>query len=286
MSCKKILPYFRLMRFDKPIGFFLLLWPTLIALWLAGKGNPNPKIVSIFILGVLVMRSVGCSINDLADRKFDGFVTRTQDRPIVSGAISPRSAVLLIIILLILAFLLVLQLNFFTFQLSLIALFITFFYPLMKRYTHFPQVVLGAAFGMAVPMSFAAITNTIPNSAWILYFAVLLWTVAFDTEYAMKDRTEDIKLGLKSTAIFFGKWDRLMIGLLQIMTLALMALLGSQCKLKGIYFLGILISIVFIVYQHYLLKDRDPNLCFKAFLNNHYLGAWWFGIVLLDYIIM
>ncbi len=273
MQNQKITLFIRLMRLDKPIGIFLLLWPTLMALWVAGHGKPDVTIASIFILGTVIMRSAGCVINDFLDRRFDRFVERTKNRPLAMGMLTITEALLAFFVLILIAFLLVLQLNFLTIKMSIIALLLAMIYPLMKRYTHLAQVVLGAAFGWAVPMAFAALTNQIPFEAWLLYAATCCWSVVYDTEYAMTDRMDDIKLGLKSTAILFGKADRIMIALFQICTFLLLIKFGMKVGLGKIYYAGLGMASFFSIYQQYLIKDRIPSNCFKAFLNNNFLGA-------------
>lgn len=273
MQHQKIILFIRLMRLDKPIGIFLLLWPTLMALWIAGHGKPDFMIASIFILGTIVMRSAGCVINDFLDRRFDRFVERTKNRPLAMGALSITEALLAFFTLIVIAFLLVLQLNFLTIKMSIVAFLLAMIYPLMKRYTHLAQVVLGAAFGWAVPMAFAALTNQIPFEAWVLYAATCCWAIIYDTEYAMTDRVDDIKLGLKSTAILFGKADRIMIALFQICMFLLLIKFGIKVGLGKMYYAGLGMASFFSIYQQYLIKDRIPSNCFKAFLNNNFLGA-------------
>lgn len=262
-----------LMRLNKPIGIFLLLWPTLMALWIAGQGHPNPFIVCIFVAGVFVMRSAGCVINDFFDQKFDSKVSRTQKRPLVLHKVSPKDAIILFAVLIILAFILVLQLNITTILYSFAALLLATLYPLMKRYTHLPQVVLGAAFAWSIPMAFAALEQPLIPSAWILYAATLLWVVAYDTQYGMVDREDDLKIGVKSTAILFGRLDRIMIILLQLLSLSLFLLLGMHLHFGLYYYAGIIAAALFALYQQNLIKERRPERCFKAFLNNNYLGA-------------
>jgi 4-hydroxybenzoate polyprenyltransferase len=283
MKASKIILYIKLMRLNKPIGIFLLMWPMLMALWIAGNGKPNPIIVFIFILGAIVMRSAGCVINDLWDRRFDKFVERTKNRPLAIGAVSTKEALLLFFSLVLIAFILVLQLNVLTLCLSLIALLLASIYPLMKRYIHVPQVVLGLAFGWAVPMAFAALTHQIPSIAWLLYLATGCWAVIYDTEYAMADRCDDIKLGLKSTAILFGKADKIMIGVFQVFLFLLLIKCGLELNLRKIYYSGLFFASFFAIYQQYLIKDRDPKNCIRAFLNNNYLGGVLFLGLVLNY---
>ena len=231
----KLKLYLQLIRFDKPIGTLLLLWPTLCALWLAAEGMPEPKLLAIFLLGTFLTRSAGCIINDLADRHVDGAVQRTSNRPLVIGTVSEKEALTLFIVLMLLAFALVLFTNALTIQLSLVAVILASSYPFMKRYTHLPQVVLGAAFSWGIPMAFAAQTGALPPALWLLYCANLLWTVAYDTEYAMVDRDDDILIGVKSSAILFGRHDRLIVGLLQVLTLCTLWLTGQQFGLGWPY---------------------------------------------------
>jgi 4-hydroxybenzoate polyprenyltransferase len=280
---KKIIDYCILLRLNKPIGIFLLLWPTLIALWIAGEGHPNPTIVFIFALAVVLMRSAGCVINDMADQKFDAKVSRTCNRPLVTGKVSKKEALLLFILLIALAFLLVLQLNFFTIQLSLLSLLLAMFYPFMKRVTHLPQVILGMAFSMAIPMAFAAQLNTIPTIAWALTLANVCWVVAYDTQYAMVDKLDDLKIGVKSTAILFAAADRWIILILQFMAMLLFILIGYSLQLNFYYYLGLLIAVTQILYQFKLIYKREPDHCLQAFLNNNLLGASIFIGLLLAY---
>jgi len=276
--------YFLLMRLHRPIGIYLLLHPTLWALWLASKGQPSLDLIIVFVLGVILMRSAGCVINDFADRKVDPHVRRTKDRPIASGLVSSKEALYLFIFLILLAFLLVLQLNFFTILLSIPAVCLAIIYPFMKRYTHFPQIILGAAFSWAIPMVFSAYLNEVPLLAWWLFVTALLWTVAYDTQYAMTDREDDLKIGVKSTAIFFGKFDKLIIGILQILVLISLSLIGFDQKLSLLYQIGVLGMAGFFIYQQYLIKDRDPARCFEAFLNNHWAGLVVFMGLALSYL--
>jgi 4-hydroxybenzoate polyprenyltransferase len=277
--------YARLMRLDKPIGIFLLLWPTLWALWIASEGHPDQKILVIFVLGVILMRSAGCVINDYADRDFDRHVSRTRNRPLTSGRVTIREAKILLLLLCMAAFVLVLQLNLLTILLSLIAVLLAAIYPFMKRVTHLPQVFLGAAFGWSVPMAFAAQTGTVPQIAWLIFLATLLWATAYDSLYAMVDREDDIALGIKSTAILFGDSDRQIIGVLQVMVLLCLLMIGRQAELGGIYYLGVLLAGVLVVYQQYLIRYRTREGCFRAFLNNNWFGMVVFLGILFDYLL-
>ena len=265
--------YALLVRLHRPIGILLLLWPTLWALWLASAGHPDPRVLGIFIIGVILMRSAGCAINDYADRDFDAHVARTRERPLAAGRISPREALAVFVTLALIAFVLVLQLNALTIALSFAAVLLAATYPLMKRYTHWPQVYLGATFGWSIPMAFAAQTGRVPAIAWILWIANIFWTVAYDTAYAMVDRDDDRKIGVKSTAILFGDWDRAMIALAHTLTLVLLAAVGYISGLSGVYYFGLLAAAAFALYQQYLMRARAPAACFRAFVNNNYFGA-------------
>lgn len=277
----RIPDFIQLMRLDKPIGIFLLLWPTLWALWIAGEGKPSIKISLIFVAGVVLMRSAGCVINDFADRKIDAHVERTKNRPIATGRILPLEALLLCAVLLLTAFILVLFTNLFTILLSFGAALLAGSYPFMKRYTYLPQVVLGAAFAWSIPMSFAAHLNTLPSHAWLIYTATLLWTMAYDTLYAMVDRDDDIRIGVKSTAILFGDADKLIIGILQISALLCLALLGVQLKFGWFYYSGLILAAALFGYQQFIVRERDKAQCFKAFLNNNWVGmVIFFGIAM------
>jgi len=271
----------QLIRFDRPIGTLLLLWPTLWALWLAADGVPNLKLLAIFVAGTFLTRSAGCIINDLADRKVDGAVTRTRERPLVVGAVTPREAVIMFFVLMLLAFVLVLFTNTLTIELSLIAVLLASTYPFMKRYTHLPQVVLGAAFSWGIPMAFAAQRGTLPPALWLVYLGNLLWTVAYDTAYAMVDRDDDLKVGIKSSAILFGRYDRLAIAMLQLACLLSLYLAGRAFGLGFYYNSSLAIAALLFVYQQYLIRERQPSGCFKAFLHNNWVGmAVFAGVVL------
>ncbi len=272
--------YWLLGRFDKPIGTLILLWPALWALWVASEGHPNPLILIVICLGVVLMRAAGCVINDYADRDFDPHVERTKQRPIAAGKVSPKEALILFAVLCLLAFGLVLLLNLYTILLSFIAAFLAASYPFMKRYTHLPQAYLGIAFGFAVPMAFAAQMNAIPAVAWVMYLAVILWALVYDTMYAMVDKDDDLKIGIKSTAILFGDNDRRIIGGLQIVILALLISIGIRQNLNGFYYAGLAVAAGLSVYQQTLIANRDKALCFKAFLNNNWFGlAVFVGLV-------
>ena len=276
--------YAYLIRLDRPIGILLLLWPTLWALWIAAEGFPHWGVLVVFVLGVVFMRSAGCAINDYADRKVDGKVARTKGRPIVSGKVSPKEALWVFIALTISAFLLVLFMNKLTIYLSFAGAALAASYPYMKRYHFLPQVHLGAAFGWAVPMAYAAQSNEITSIAWLLFLATVLWATAYDTMYAMADREDDIKIGVKSTAILFGEADWIIIGIIQIMLVLTLLMIGSRAELGMFYYLGVFIASLFAVYQQYLIADRDPKMCIEAFLNNNWFGMSVFIGIVLDYI--
>ena len=273
----------QLIRFDKPIGTLLLLWPTLWALWIAAAGVPDWDLLLIFCLGTFLMRSAGCVVNDLADRHWDGEVNRTQGRPLVTGSVTLREARLLFVALLAVAFVLVLFTNPLTVKLSFGAVALASTYPFMKRYTHLPQVVLGAAFSWSIPMAFAAQTGELPAGLWLLYLGNLLWTMAYDTKYAMVDRDDDLVVGIKSTAILFGDRDRLIIGLLQLSFIGLMIMAGVNFNLGTFYYLGLVAAAGLCVYHQYLIRERDPTACFQAFLHNNWVGVVIFAGLLLDF---
>jgi 4-hydroxybenzoate polyprenyltransferase len=275
--------YFRLMRVDRPIGTLLLLWPTLWALWLAAGGWPRWDVLVIFCLGVFLMRSAGCVINDFADRRVDGYVQRTAHRPLATGAASPREALALFAVLCALAFVLVLFTNRLTILLAFAAVALAATYPFMKRYTHLPQVVLGAAFGWSIPMAFAAQTGEVPRAAWLLFSANLLWTVAYDTFYAMVDRDDDIRVGVKSTAILFGDDDRLITASLQVLTVLTLIFVGVQFKLAYWFYVSLIGATALFVHQQWLIRERRRDLCFKAFLDNNRVGALIFAGIFLHY---
>ena len=276
--------YYLLTRMDRPIGIFLLLWPTLWALWVAAEGLPNWHVLLVFMSGVFLMRSAGCVINDYADREFDPLVSRTRERPIAAGRVKPNEALWLFAVLCLLAFALVLTMNALTIKLSFVGVALAAIYPFMKRYTHLPQVVLGMAFGWAIPMAFAAQTGTVPKVAWLMYVINVVWSVVYDTMYAMADREDDLKAGVKSTAILFGDADRVILGILQGTVLLGLFLLGQQLGLGPTYYIGVAIAVALGVYQQYLIRQRQPAMCFKAFLNNNWLGAAIFAGLVLSYL--
>jgi len=277
--------YALLVRLNRPIGILLLLWPTLWALWLAGEGQPPWRIVLVFMLGVALMRSAGCAINDYADRHIDGSVARTNLRPLATGLVSPGEALGVFAVLSLLAFCLLFFLNWQTMALSVVALSLAAVYPFMKRYTHLPQVVLGAAFGWAVPMAFMAVTRGLPPLTWVLFAATLLWALVYDTQYAMVDREDDLRIGVKSTAILFGRYDLPIIGLLQLLILGLLWLTGEMSGRGWPYRLGLLGGAGLFVYQQYLCRARLPKACFQAFLNNNLFGMLVFLGLAADYLI-
>jgi 4-hydroxybenzoate polyprenyltransferase len=272
--------YLQLTRLNRPIGIYLVLWPTLWSLWLAAKGAPDVKNLVIFILGCILMRSAGCVINDFADRDIDGSVQRTRDRPLATGAISSLEAISLFAGLSFFAFILVLFTNGLTIKLSFAGLGLAICYPFMKRYTHLPQVVLGAAFAWSIPMAFAAQAGTVPQEAWLVYVAVVLWTVCYDTFYAMVDRDDDLQIGVKSTAVLFGDMDRVMTGTLQALTLLTLVIIGKRFALGWVFYLSVAVAAGLFAYQQYLIRNREKNACFTAFLNNNWVGMVIFiGIV-------
>ncbi|RDL33523.1 4-hydroxybenzoate octaprenyltransferase [Photobacterium damselae] len=272
LEVTKARAYWQLARFDRPIGSLLLLWPTLWALFLAADGWPSPHVLVVFVLGVIFMRAAGCVINDFADRNFDGHVKRTCQRPMPSGKVSEREALGLFGLLVLISFLLVLTMNTLTISLSVIGLALAAAYPFMKRYTHLPQLVLGVAFGWSIPMAYAAQSGQLPLAAWLLFTANILWTIAYDTQYAMVDRDDDLKIGIKSTAILFGRFDKMIIGMLQLGTLLLLTAVGGVLGLSQIFYWFLLLAAMLFVYQQMLIKQRQREDCFRAFLNNNYVG--------------
>ncbi|HEY0720217.1 MAG TPA: 4-hydroxybenzoate octaprenyltransferase [Gammaproteobacteria bacterium] len=277
--------YLRLTRLDRPIGIYLLLWPMLWALWLAGEGSPGPLVLVVFLLGSVLMRSAGCVINDYADRHIDPHVERTKQRPLAAGTVTPKEALLLFAVLSLLAFGLVLLMNNLTILLAIPAVVLAASYPFMKRYTYLPQAYLGIAFGWAVPMAFAAQTGTVPQAGWLVFFVAVVWALVYDTMYAITDREHDLKIGVKSSAILFGRYDRLIIGLLQLLVLGLLILVGLSFELGLYYYLGLAAASIFSIYEQYLIRDRDPQLSFRAFLNNHYFGLTVFIGIVVDYLL-
>lgn len=280
----KLYAYAQLMRIDRPIGTLLLLWPTLWALWLANEGMPPWHLLVIFTAGVFIMRAAGCVINDYADRNFDGHVERTQHRPLAAGKIAPRNALILFAGLGIVAFALVCLTNTFTIALSFGGIALAACYPFMKRHTHLPQLVLGAAFSWGIPMAFSASLNELPPTAWLVFTANLLWTVVYDTQYAMVDRDDDLKIGIKSTAILFGEQDKMIIGCLQGLTIMSLIVLANRFDLGFTFYMSLAVATGLFAYQQILIRGRERQACFKAFLSNNYVGAAIFAGVALSYI--
>jgi len=274
--------YWKLMRADRPIGTLLLLWPTWWALWLAADGMPPLWTLFVFTTGVWLTRSAGCVINDYADRWLDPHVKRTKDRPLASGALRGREALALFAVLMIVAFALVLTMNWLTVALSFVGIFLAASYPYLKRYTHLPQVYLGMAFGWGVPMAFAATQGEVPALAWLLYVANILWSTAYDTWYAMVDRDDDLKMGSRSTAILFGDLDLVIQGILYALFLGAMALVGVRAGMGAVYAAGVVVAAGLIVYEFWLCRNREREPCFKAFLHNNWVGAVLFAGIALD----
>lgn len=273
--------YLRLMRLDRPVGALLLLWPTLAALWMASDGIPPTSLIVVFTLGTLLMRAAGCVVNDYADRHFDARVKRTANRPLATGAVGEKAALVVFFLLAFCSLLLLLYLNELAQWLAVGGMLIAVTYPFMKRWTYLPQVALGAAFSWGIIMAFAAVGNTLPTSAWLLFLASMLWIVAYDTLYAMVDRDDDLIVGIKSTAILFGSTDRLMVGLLQLSALSTLLLLGRQMDYQASYHIGLAGAASLFAYQHYLIRGRERDACFTAFKNNVWVGfALFVGVVL------
>jgi 4-hydroxybenzoate polyprenyltransferase len=281
---KKFDVYIRLTRLDKPIGILLLLWPTLWALLIAGNGRPDWLVVLIFVVGTVLMRSAGCVMNDIADHKFDGYVERTQYRPLPNKEATKKEAYLLAAVLSLVAFVLVNLLNLLTIQLSVLALFLAITYPLTKRFFAMPQAYLGIAFGFGIPMAFAAINNEVPAVAWLLLLANVFWAVAYDTEYAMVDREDDLKIGIRSSAITFGRYDIAAVMMCYVATLLLLAAVGAYLQMNAYYYAGLLAASCTAVYHYFLIRNRDRRNCFKAFLGNNWFGLFVFGGVALNYL--
>ncbi len=275
--------YERLMRLDKPIGILLLLWPTLVALWIAGQGQPDWSVVLIFVMGTILMRSAGCVMNDVADQKFDGHVERTKLRPLVSEEVSTKEACLLAAGLSLAAFSLVLFLNPLTISLSFLALFLAVTYPLTKRFLAIPQAYLGIAFGFGIPMAFAALTDSVPLVAWLMLLANIFWAVAYDTQYAMVDREDDLKIGIRSSAIFFGRFDVVAIMSCYVVMLALLLIIGLMQQLHWPFYVGLGLAAALAIYHYVLIRHRERQRCFKAFLHNNWVGAVIFLGLLANY---
>lgn len=286
-SCNRLHPrawdFIQLMRWDRPIGIYLLLWPTLTALVIAGGGRPSVANVIIFTLGVFFMRSAGCVINDFADRNFDGHVQRTRERPMATGRVKPREGWVLFAVLVTLSFGLVLLTNATTVWLSFGALAVASLYPFMKRYTYYPQVVLGAAYSWGILMCFTAERGSLPPEAWLLFVANVVWTVAYDTYYAMADREDDLKIGIKSTAILFGEADRVIIATLQGLALFCLVLAGVRFELGQWFHLGLVVAAACFAWEFWKTRSRQPQVCFKAFLHNHWAGLAILAGIVLDY---
>lgn len=276
--------YLRLMRLNAPIGIWLLLWPTLWALWIASNGRPSPSVFAVFVLGTVVLRSAGCVINDFADRKFDGHVQRTANRPIANGDVAPAEALILFLGLMLIALGLVVQMNALTIQLAIVGAILTVVYPFMKRLIAAPQLVLGLAFAWGVPMAYAAQTGSVPRTGWLLFICSLIWVVIYDTEYAMSDRDDDLKLGIQSTAILFGEMDIAIIAGLKLVLLAGLLLLGRSAELGTWFLVGLAAAVLFSLRQLYLIRRRQPAECLQAFWNNAWFGGAIFAGIALDYI--
>ncbi len=281
----RLLDYALLVRLDRPIGILLLLWPTLWALWIAGAGHPDPEVFVIFVAGVVLMRSAGCAMNDYADREFDPHVRRTRERPVAAGRVAAWEALLVAATLSFIAFMLVvLRLDWLTIRLAIVGGFLAASYPFLKRWTSLPQFYLGAAFGWSVPMAFAAQTGGVPTVAWMIFAAVVLWAVAYDTMYAMVDREDDLRIGVKSTAILFGRADRAVIAVCQVAVLALLVAAGGRAGLGGWFHAGLLVAAGLALWQQWLIRERRPADCFRAFLNNNVFGLPIFCGIALDYV--
>ncbi len=275
--------YAELMRLRRPIGALLLLWPVLWALWIAARGVPSAGVLFIFVCGVFIMRSAGCVINDYADRDFDLHVERTKQRPLASGAVSTREALCLFAILLVIALALVAFTNMLTITLAPIAVVLAATYPFMKRFTHFPQAYLGLAFGWGVPMAFAAQTNMLPPITWLVFSIAVIWALAYDTIYAMVDRDDDLRIGIKSTAVLFGDYDRAFVLFSQLLVLALLVMLGKLAELGVVYYVGLSAAAACALYQQWLIRARERGACFAAFLNNNWFGAAVFAGIAASY---
>jgi 4-hydroxybenzoate polyprenyltransferase len=280
----RLVQYALLMRLDKPIGALLLLWPMLWVLWIAAEGWPDPLVLVVFVVGVFVMRSAGCIINDYADRDYDPHVERTRERPIAAGRVSSREALGLFVAVGTLAFALVLLMNPLTIKLSFVGILLAASYPFHKRYTYVPQVHLGFAFGWAVPMGYAAQTGTLEPIAWLVMLSAVIWAVVYDTIYAMVDRDDDLLVGIKSTAILVGTMDRAFVGAFQLLMLVSLALVGQQAALGAVYYAGVGLGTGLFVYQQFLIRHRDRTGCFRAFLNNNWFGAVIFAGIVGDYL--
>ena len=277
--------YEKLMRLDKPIGILLLLWPTLWGQWLASNGRPDWLILWIFVMGVVLMRSAGCVINDYADRDFDPRVARTRERPLAAGKVSPKEALLLAAGLSLLAFLLILPLDALVLKLSVVALFLAASYPFTKRFFAIPQAYLGVAFGFGIPMSYAALWGEVPQEAWIMLLANVFWAIAYDTQYAMVDREDDLKIGIKTSAITFGRYDLAAIAVCYAATLGLLGWVGKQREMGWAFYGGLAVAAAIALYHMVLIRQRDPAQCFRAFLHNAWFGAAVFGGIALHFLL-
>ncbi|MTC59825.1 4-hydroxybenzoate octaprenyltransferase [Providencia rustigianii] len=284
MALSKWHAYSRLMRIDRPIGSLLLLWPTYWALWIAAQGTPSLHLLIVFTAGVFLMRAAGCVINDFADRNFDGHVERTKHRPLPSGDVTEKEAKILFACLVGFSFLLVLTLNSMTIWLSVAGLALAWIYPFVKRVSNLPQVVLGAAFGWSIPMGFSAVSESLPLVCWLLFLVNIIWSVIYDTQYAMVDRNDDLKIGIKSTAILFGNYDKLIIGLLQVVMVGLLVVIGFLANLGMVYYAALVLTSALFVYQQQLMVNRERAPCFKAFMNNNYVGFILFIGMVISYL--
>lgn len=281
---RRLEEYGRLMRLDRPIGIYLLLWPTLWALWVAGNGHPDPRILAIFLVGVTLMRAAGCIVNDFADRNVDPHVRRTRARPLAARRVGLNEALVLCALLLALALYLVLQLNSFTLRLAGLGALLTLLYPFAKRFFAIPQLLLALAFSWGVPMAFAALLGALPRIAWVMFVATILWVLVYDTLYAMVDREDDLKIGVNSSAIVFADLDRVIIGVLQMTMLAALWLMGDTVHFGSAYRAALIAAALFFIYQQWLIRARDPDACLRAFLNNNYVGMSIFIGIALEYV--
>jgi 4-hydroxybenzoate polyprenyltransferase len=283
-QARRVHEWVRLMRLDRPVGIWLLLWPVLWALWIAGDGRPEPRILVIFLLGTVVMRSAGCVINDFADRNVDPYVKRTKDRPLAARRVGPHEALALFGVLAVIALFLALQLDARTLKLAFVGAALAVSYPFLKRFFPLPQFYLGLAFGWAVPMAYMAESGSLPRVAWVLFITAVVWACIYDTLYAMVDRDDDLKIGVKSSAILFADMDKLIVGILQAMMLFSLLLVGRAMKFGNYFLMGIAAAAVFFLYQQWLIRDREPSRCFRAFTNNQYVGLVVFVGILLEYV--
>ena len=282
----RLLEYARLMRLDRPIGFWLLLWPALWALWISADGRPSERVFAIFIAGTFLMRAAGCVINDYADRRIDPHVRRTAARPLARGAVSPAEALALFAVLASAALLLLVPLAPLTRLYALVGGALAVIYPFLKRFFPLPQAWLGAAFSWSVPMAFAEQAGGVPASAWLLFAAAVLWTMVYDTMYAMVDREDDLAIGVRSSAVLFGRADRIVVALMQLGSLALLAIVGQLSALGRWYWLGLGVAATLALREQWLIRDREPSACFQAFLNNNYFGMAVFAVIALDYLFL